>query len=109
DVGCAVDAGADLAHADALQREQVTLGYHADGPALGVDDDEVLHTVGRHFERRIVGRGGGRNRMRVGGHQTGDSGTEIGGGQHDARVDVRLGNDADRLLVVVHDQHAADA
>ena len=109
DVGGALDAGADLAQADALQREQVALGYHPLQPVFGIDHQDVAHAVGGHLEGGVVGGGAAAEGVGRGGHDLGDGAGEVVAGEHDALEDVALGEHADGLAVVVGDGHAADA
>jgi len=109
DVGRVLDAGADLAQADALQREQVALGHHALEDAVRVHHQQVAHAVGRHLQGGVVGGGGGRQLVRIGGHQLADRAGEVEGGQDHPRQQVALGDDAHRPAFVVDHHHAAQA
>jgi hypothetical protein len=97
DVGGALDAGADLAQADALQREQVALGDHALQPVFGIDHQDVAHAVGGHLEGCVVGAGAAAQGVGRGGHHVGDGPGEVEAGEHDALEDVALGEHADGL------------
>lgn len=109
DVGGALDAGADLAQADALQGEQVALGDHALELVFGIHHQDVAHAVGGHLEGRVVGAGVGVEGVGRRGHHVGDGPGEVEAGEHDALEDVALGEHADGLLVFAGHGQAADA
>ena len=109
DVGGALDAGADLTQADALQGEQVALGDDAAELVFVIDDQDVAHAVGGHLERGIVGAGVGSKGVGRRGHHLGNRPGEIEARQHDALQDVALGEHADRFFVLAGHRQTADA
>ena len=109
DVGGVVDAGADLAQADALQAEEVAFGDDALEDAVRGDHEQVAHAVGRHLERGVVRGRGGRKLVRIGGHQLADRAREVEAGEDHARQQVALGDHADGAAIAIDHHHAAQA
>ena len=108
-VGGTFDAGADLAQADALQGEQVAFRDHALELVVGIDNQDMTHTVSGHLQRCVVGAGAGVEGVGRCCHHFGDGAGQVEARQHDTLEDVTLGQHAHRLLVFPGHGKAADA
>ncbi len=103
DIARAVDGLANLAQADALQREQVALGYDAGQPAFGISHQDVANAVRRHGEHRIVGGGMLLEHEGIGRHRLANRRGQRQLGKHNAVEQVGAGKDADRLAILASD------
>ena len=65
----------------------------------------MANAVHGQRQRRVIGRRRQRQRVRMRRHDRLDRLVERGAGQHDAFQDVRLREDADRLLLIIDDDH----
>ena len=98
----------DVAHGDALQREQVALRHHAHQPPLP-RHHQLVESELRHLRERLLRGGHLVDGARTVRHHRRDRRREVDALEHDPVQQVGLGEDADRPLRRVDHGDAADA